>query len=199
VLVLVLVASSIAGLLLCWLWLRPRLRKASIGLQEVENDVWLFLSCLAAGSVYCIEERGGQRFVQFVLEDDLSESELVSVRFGMPDAPWSRPYYDSVRARVLEAGFVAADVLTGEAVVRSFIHVVLKGSEKEVAKLMQGLAIIAFGALEVPTESRFISSCEGAWTVAGLRRFEDRMRVNPVSAWITRMIRRLDERSRRDK
>ena len=149
---------SLLALGLVWLYLfggRPSYHRHG-ALGAYEDALRQLAEMMKVGTVYVIEHRDSERFLQFARRED-------AVRFGFPDAPWSRAYFEPVVRALADAGVPTEVVSTGDAVITRFLHAELQGTAAEVGAGTIKVARLAAAAMGLREEESYRGHYEGGY------------------------------------
>lgn len=156
-----LVALTLLALLLlgvAWLWIVGRRPAYYLhrSLGAFEPALRQLAEVMKIGAVYVIEQEGSPHFLQFVRREE-------GVRFGFPDAPWSRPFFEPVARSLAEAGVPTEVVPTADAVTARFLHADLHGTAAEIGAAAIRVARLAAAAMGLGEEAAYRGHYEGSY------------------------------------
>src|SRR5262245_34545701 len=122
------------------------------------------------GSLLIICHEGSDRFVQFAKY--IISAQKRNLRFGFPDAPWSRNYFEPVKEALLAEGFLCSEEHMAESDVRRFLVVDNIRTSSDASQI----AAIAFSAMGLDADATYAVNFEGPVSLAEWKRYVQLLR-----------------------
>lgn len=176
-------------------WARRPLYHRGVKPRDFQKFLGVLVTDSVDGSLLFIQHEGSEKFVQFAKYGDNQQQSVL--RFGFPDAPWSRQYFEPMVEMFKKMGIPFDIVTTGEELVRRFLEINLKDEniESKTSKATQ-IAMLAFEVMGLTECDTYKVNFEAKLSIEAARPSLEALRDAPnklVRSLSRHYLRKLDK------